>query len=136
MTLPSFLERLTAATNAHDVEGIVDCFADDYVNETPCHPARGFTGREQVRRNWTTILAAVPDHEAEVVAWVEDGPRLWTEWEMRGTLRDGARLLMRGAMVFTLRDGVATHLRFFLEPVDDSGATVDEAVSTMTGGAP
>lgn len=136
MTLPSFLERLSAATNAHDIEGIADCFADDYVNQTPCHPARGFKGREQVRRNWSTILAAVPDHVADVVAWVEDGPRLWTEWEMRGTRRDGVPHLMRGVMVFTVRDGLATHLRFFLEPVDDATVDMDQAVTRLTGGGP
>ena len=44
--------RLQQATNAHDLEAIVACFAEDYVNETPVHPSRSFAGREQVRRNW------------------------------------------------------------------------------------
>ena len=57
------VERLVAATNAHDLDTIVDCFADDYRNETPAHPERGFTGREQVRRNWTQILGAIPEDE-------------------------------------------------------------------------
>ena len=30
-----FAARLQAATNAHDVDAIVACFTDDYVNETP-----------------------------------------------------------------------------------------------------
>ena len=55
------IDRLIQATNEHDLEGIVGCFAADYRNETPAHPARGFVGRDQVRRNWTQILAAVPD---------------------------------------------------------------------------
>ncbi|MBO0847691.1 MAG: nuclear transport factor 2 family protein, partial [Nocardioides sp.] len=89
MTFPEFLTRLLEATNDHDVDGIVACFSDDYVNVTPCHPARGFTGREQVRRNWTAILGAVPDLVAEVGDYVKDGDRIWSEWEMRGTRRDG-----------------------------------------------
>ena len=60
-------DRLAAAVNAHDVDRIVGCFTEDYLNETPVHPARGFRGRDQVRRNWTQILAAVPDIEATVV---------------------------------------------------------------------
>ena len=50
----AMVDRLARTTNAHDLDGLVDCFAADYRNETPAHPARGFTGREQVR----TQLAA------------------------------------------------------------------------------
>jgi ketosteroid isomerase-like protein len=135
MTRPEFLTRILEATNSHDVDRIAACFTDDYVNVTPCHPARGFTGREQVRRNWTAILGGVPDLVAEVVGWCGDGPVIWSEWEMRGTRRDGAPHLMRGVLVFTLRDERAEELRFFLEPVDESGTSADEAVATLTGGA-
>ena len=38
------VDRLVQATNDHDLEALVDCFAVDYVNETPAHPARGFRG--------------------------------------------------------------------------------------------
>ena len=134
MTRPDFLTRLLQATNDHDVDGIVACFAEDYVNVTPCHPARGFTGREQVRRNWTTILAAVPDLVAEVIDHVEDGPRIWSEWEMRGTRRDGAPHLMRGVLVFSVSDRTATHLRFYIEPVDEAPVDADHAVARLTGG--
>jgi len=51
------VNRLLAATNAHDVDALVGCFAPDYVNETPAHPLRGFHGHEQVRSNWTAIFA-------------------------------------------------------------------------------
>jgi hypothetical protein len=40
---------LQRATDARDLEALVACFAPDYRNETPAHPERGFTGREQVR---------------------------------------------------------------------------------------
>jgi hypothetical protein len=32
----AMVERLCAATNAHDLEAIVSCFATGYRNETPC----------------------------------------------------------------------------------------------------
>jgi hypothetical protein len=41
------LARLERATNAHDVNALVACFAPDYRNDTPAHPKRSFTGREQ-----------------------------------------------------------------------------------------
>jgi SnoaL-like domain len=40
------VRRLQDATNAHDIDAMVACFAPDYRNETPVHPARSFTGRE------------------------------------------------------------------------------------------
>ena len=134
MTRPEFLTRLLEATNEHDVDRIEACFSADYVNETPCHPARGFSGREQVRRNWTTILGAVPDLEADICDFVVDAPRIWSEWEMRGTRRDGAPHRMRGVMVFTVQDGLASRVRFFVEPVDEEPAEADESVARLTGG--
>lgn len=63
-SLPAVLERLLDATNAHDLDALTDCFAVDYANETPAHPDRSFTVREQVRRNWTQIFTGVPDLKA------------------------------------------------------------------------
>ena len=53
----ALVDRLVRATNAHDVDAVAACFAEDYENETPVHPARGFRGREQVRKNWEQIFA-------------------------------------------------------------------------------
>lgn len=124
----SVVERLRDVTNAHDVEGIVACFAADYRNETPLHPARGFVGNDQVRRNWTQILAAIPDVSTDIVACAAEGDRVWSEWEHRGTRSDGTAHLMRGVIVFGVRDGAIATARFFLEPVDSAENGVDVAV--------
>ena len=130
------LERLLGATNRHDVDAVVDCFAPDYRNETPAHPSRGFVGREQVRRNWLEIFGHVPDVVAEVLRRAVDGNTVWSEWEMRGTRRDGSAHLMRGVILFGVRDGRASWARFYLEPVHDGGDDVDEAVRrTVVPGA-
>jgi ketosteroid isomerase-like protein len=122
------VERLLQATNAHDLDGLVACFADDYRNETPLHPAQSFKGRAQVRRNWEQIFAFVPDIRAEIVRTAVDGDTLWSEWEMRGTRRDGTAHLMRGCIVFGVEDASIRWARFYLEPVDENGITVDQAV--------
>src|SRR5437660_11859182 len=88
--------RLERSTNVHDLEALVGCFSAGYRNETPAHPERGFTGRDQVRRNWEQIFAAIPDLTAEVLRCAVDGDMVWTEWEHRGTRRDGSQHLMRG----------------------------------------
>ena len=122
------VERLRDVTNAHDLDEIVACFAADYRNETPLHPSRGFVGHEQVRRNWTQIIAAIPDVSTEIVASAGDGDQVWSEWEHRGTRTDGSRHLMRGVIIFGVRSGLIVTARFFLEPVEETGDTVDVAV--------
>src|SRR6266480_3866101 len=122
------IDRLVRATNQHDLEALTACFAEDYKNETPAHPSRGFRGRAQVRRNWEQIFAFVPDLHADVLATTFDGPTVWTEWDMRGTRPDGSAHHLAGVIVFEVVDGAAIAARFFLEPVDESGGTVDEAV--------
>lgn len=126
-------ERLVDATNRHDLEALVDCFAPGFVNETPAHPARSFTGAEQVRRNWSTAFAAVPDLRADVLRQVIDGDTIWMEWEMRGTRLDGSRHLMRGVTVFGAVAGRFAWVRFYLEPVGEGGADIDQAVREQLG---
>jgi hypothetical protein len=43
--------RLQLAINAHDLDALADCFEPGYLSEQPLHPARSFTGQEQMRRN-------------------------------------------------------------------------------------
>jgi hypothetical protein len=54
------VERLREAANNHDPDGVAACFTSDYRNETPAHPARSFTGRDQVRKNQETSSALFP----------------------------------------------------------------------------
>ncbi len=125
--------RLLEATNAHDPDRIAECFALDYRNDTPAHPSRGFTGREQVRRNWSAILAGVPDLRAEMTDSAPHLDDVWCEWTMSGTRRDGAPHRMVGPIVFTVRDGSIAAARFYLEPVDPDGGSVDAAVRRAVG---
>jgi len=122
------IERLAQASSDHDLDGIVRCFAPDYVNETPAHPLRGFQGREQVRRNWAQILGGVPDLQARLLAVAVDGETVWSEWLMAGTRRDGAAHEMRGVNIFHVTDGLIQDARFYLEPVERGSGSVDDAV--------
>jgi ketosteroid isomerase-like protein len=122
------IERLQRATNEHDVDAIAACFAPDYRSTAPVHPARDFTGRDQVRRNWTQILGAVGDLRADVLATAVAGDTVWTEWEHRGTRPDGSGHLIRGVVIFEVRDELISGARFYLEPVDAAQDGVEEAV--------
>lgn len=132
----SLVRRLAAATNAHDLDALVACFADDYLNETPVHPARGFRGAEQVRRNWAQLFAGIPDLSARILATACAGDTVWTEWEMSGTRRDGTAHLMRGVIIFGVEAGKARSARFYLEPVEVISGGVDAQISRVAPAAP
>ena len=127
------VERLVETVNAHDLEAMVGCFAEDYVNVTPAHPQRGFGGSQQVRRNWSQLFAGVPDLRAEVLGTAVDGDRVWTEWDISGTRRDGAPFAMRGVVIFGVSSGVIASARFYLEPVEQASGDVDAHTARVVG---
>jgi len=125
--------RLVEATRRHDLPAMLDCFTADFVNETPAHPARSFTGVDQVRNNWSQIFAAVPDLQADVVRRAVEDDTVWIEWEMRGRRRDGSPHLMRGVTIFRVAGDRFGSVRFYLEPVEEGGAGIDHAVREHLG---
>ena len=127
------IKRLVKATNEHDIERLVACFAVDYTLESPHHPHRSFAGSEQVRRNWTLIVAGVPDITTRLVRSAVDGNIVWTEWEMSGTRRDGVEHLGRGVFIFGVDGGLIRWGRMFLEPVDRSEADMNAALRNQLG---
>ncbi len=131
--------RLLAAINGHDLEAMVACFAEDFVNEWPAHPQRGFRGSQQVRRNWSQIFAGVPDVRARLPRMVVDGDTVWAEWDMSGSRRGGAAFAMRGVAILGVAEGRLAWVRFYLEPVEEASGDVDaftrRVVDTTTAGA-
>jgi len=133
--MSTVIDRLLQAVNQHDLEDLVSCFADDYVNETPVHPLRGFTGTDQVRANWTQIFGGVRDLVAVVLDRAENDDRVWSEWEMSGTRsEDGGRFLMRGVLIFVVRGAVISSARFYLEPVEVSSGDVNAHTQRVVTG--
>ncbi len=146
--VPAALGRLSRAINGHDPAAVAACFATDYVNETPVHPSRGFSGRAQVRENWSHILAAVPDLSAVLVRWGPGAPgepaTIWAEWDWSGTRHDGLGMHMRGVTVLgTAPAGADDHgsdvirwTPFYMEEVDAESVAVAAAVQRTVGNAP
>lgn len=128
------LDRLGLALNGHDLEAVVACFAEDYVNHTPAHPSRGFVGRDQVRRNWAQIFAGVPDAHAIVIRTAVDGQTVWSEWELAGTRADRTRFLMRGVVIFQIPADTIAAATFYLEPVEHLGGGADRAAHRVAAG--
>src|SRR6476469_3611706 len=130
------VRRMFSATQRRDLDAMLAEFADDYVNITPNHPARSFTGSAQVRKNWTALFAGMPDLTLTVhdAATGPDG-KIWLEWSNRGTRPDGSVQRAAGVAIFTLRDDKIAAAQFYLEPVDQDSGDVNEAVREAVHGA-
>ena len=122
-------ERMAAALNAHDLDAFVDCFTADYDSVQPAHPDRAFSGREQVRANWSAILAGVPDFRAELVRADAVADVEWSEWHWHGSGLD-----MAGVIVLGVRDDHVAWARLYVEAVEHAGAGIEAAVRDMAGG--
>jgi ketosteroid isomerase-like protein len=131
------IARLRDAMNGHDIEALVALFAPNYRSEQPAHPQRGFGGRDQVGANWGRMFDGVPDLEVGVVKESTDGTTSWSEWVWRGSHRDGTPFLMKGVTVMGLGDdGLIQWARLYMEPVEQGGAAIDEAVRHLSGSEP
>jgi ketosteroid isomerase-like protein len=126
------VRRLHAAMNAHDVDAFVDCFAEDYDSRQPAHPDRAFRGREQVRENWSSVFAGVPDFHADLVRVDAVGDVAWSEWRWHGHQAAGGTLEMAGVIVLGIPAGRIVWARLYVEPVE-RGAGIEAAVEGMTG---
>ncbi|MDP9233295.1 MAG: nuclear transport factor 2 family protein [Actinomycetota bacterium] len=126
-------ERLLKAINAHDIEAHVACFAEDYHSEQPAHPARTFTGSDQVRENWSRLFDSIQDFEAELLRLAVVDNTEWGEWIWRGTKEDGTPLEERGVTIMGIRDGRIAWGRLYMEDTEGEGADIAETVRRMAG---
>jgi ketosteroid isomerase-like protein len=127
------VERLTAAQNEHDLEGMLACFHDDYRSEQPLFPSRTFQGVDQVRANWSALLEAIPDFHAEVLRSAADGETVFIEVRWTGTKANGAPLDERGVLIAGVRDDRIAWGRLYVDEVEPESAGIDETVRRMAG---
>ena len=121
MDLPTPIKRLADALNAHDPMRVAAAFTEDYHCEVPMHPERAFTGKAQVRQNYTEIFERIPDLCAEVLRWTSNGDVSWSEWEMTGTGPDDSSIILSGVVIADAPGGgPIAHTRFYIEPVLDT----------------
>ena len=129
----ALMDRLTAAQNARDLEGMLACFHDDYRSEQPQFPARTFQGADQVRANWSAMLDAVPDFHAEVLRTAVEGDVVFQEVHWTGTKADGTALDVRGVVIMGLRDGRLAWGRLYVDDVEAESPDIDVVVRRMAG---
>jgi ketosteroid isomerase-like protein len=125
------LDRLLVALNSRDPHQVAEMFAEDYRSSQPNHPGREFVGRAQVLENWTAVFDGVPDFTAHLLCGAHEGNTVTSEWAWSGTHTDGAPFAMRGVILQVLRDGLIAEGRLYMEPVDQGGSTIEDAVQEL-----
>lgn len=126
-------ELLARAMNAHDLDAHLSCFSEGYRSEQPTHPARTFTGREQVRKNWSGLYESIPDFRAELLRLAIADDTEWAEWHWQGTKEDGSPLDERGVTILGIRDKQIAWGRLYLEEIEQEGADIEDTVRRMAG---
>lgn len=105
----ALLERLFAAFNRHDADGVMACFTPGVMFDTAAGPdahGRRLIGQEAVRTAFVSVWTEMPD-----VAWtVSDhtvaGDRATSKWLFTGTRQDGGRVEVEGVDLFTFEGGL------------------------------
>ena len=123
------MNRMLAAMNGHDLDAFVACFQPDYHSEQPAHPGRTFDGSDQVRENWASVFAGVPDFHAELMASASaEGGIEIGEWQWSGSHTDGSPFAMRGVTVMGVRNQRIAWGRLYMDVVETEGADIHQMV--------
>ncbi len=116
-TLKGFLE----AFNRHDLDAIMEYFAEDCVFYMPRGAApRGdaYVGKDQVRAGLATRFQGIPDvHYGEDTHWACDDFGV-SEWTLTGTTTAGKRLEVRGVDLLEFSNGKITRKDSFWKIVE------------------
>lgn len=119
--IPTAIEKLQQAWNAHDADALRGCLHMDYESVQPLHPERNLRGRESAVRGWAHLFEAVPDLRAELLHWTTRDDQVWTEWRWSGSHVSGCAFCAGGVMVFGLRDEQIARARVYTETISASG---------------
>lgn len=125
------LEEHTAAWNSHDLDRLMNLYADHCIFESSAGTEQWgtrFVGREAVRTAFAEVLESMPDAH-----WGNGAHRPISEdygvseWTLTGTLADGSRIEVDGCDFLTVHGGKITHKNAFRKqrpPIEVSRAAL------------
>ncbi len=112
--LATLVRRYVDRYNLNDVDGMLDCCADDVVFETVSNPGGSIrlTGKDEMREVIEATTRAFRERRHELVSILVDGERAAAETVFSGIaaaelgqyVRPGEHVSIRGATMFELRD--------------------------------
>src|SRR4030095_71465 len=96
------------AFNAHDLDAIMEFFADDCSLDMPRGPepwGQRFVGKAAVRASLTPRFQGLPDvHYSDDRHWIS-GNMVFSEWLLTGTTPQGVAVKVRGCDHYEFQDG-------------------------------
>lgn len=104
----ALLESIGDAFNRHDVDAIIDHFADDGVFDNALGPdihGQRYVGEETLRAFFSDLMARCPDIQWNAIDNRVEGDKGFSEWRRQCTLPDGTKQDWLGLDIFTIRDG-------------------------------
>jgi ketosteroid isomerase-like protein len=105
------LDGLASAFNAHDIDAIMEFFADDCSLDLPRGPephGSRYVGRDEVRRGIMSRFETTPDVHYGEVEHFASGSTGMSKWLLTGTTPQGDKVCVRGCDFYTFRDGKVT----------------------------
>jgi ketosteroid isomerase-like protein len=115
------LKEFLEAFNRHDLDAIMDCFADDCVFYMPRGAGpRGdrYVGRQEVRAGLAKRFEGIPDvHYGDDRHWV-CGDLGVSEWTLTGTSTSGKYIEVRGVDLLEFAEGKVIRKDAFWKIVD------------------
>ncbi len=112
--LATLVRRYVERYNSNDVDGMLECCADDVVFETITNPGGSIrlSGKDEMREVIEATTRAFRERRHEVVTILVDGQRAAAETVFSGVaaaelgqhVRSGEHVSIRGATMFEQRD--------------------------------
>lgn len=120
------LKKIIEAFNHHDLDAIMEHFADDCTMDFPRgseYFGKRFVGKDQVREAISSRLANIPDvHYGDDRHWVSaDQSRGVSEWTLTGTTTTGIKLKVRGCDLWEFRNGKVSRKDAYWKNVEQNG---------------
>jgi ketosteroid isomerase-like protein len=102
------LKQFVAAFNAHDLDAVMNFFADDCELLMPRGPepwGQEYVGKAEVRKGLATRFEGIPDvHYGDDEHWVS-GNHGVSKWTLTGTTKDGKKINVRGCDLLEFGNG-------------------------------
>ena len=105
------LARMSDGFRRHDVDAILDTFAEDgrfEITRGPDPWGERFQGKPAIRKALEQLFAGIADVQfVDATSWVK-GDRATSEWTCVGTTAKGRPIRVRGCDLFEFRNGLIT----------------------------
>ena len=120
------LEAIMKAFNAHDLDAIMEFFADDCSFDTSAGPepwGQRLAGKAAVREGLAARFATIPDVRYDADRHWVSGNLAVSEWLVSGTTTDGTKVRARGCDHWEFRDERVVRKDSYWKTVTPSGGS-------------